>query len=133
MWGAFDGEGRCYAISQPLQSTAPDDSRPFAAVGHWPARGIWGQLHIRLGKEKRPGSAVLLKVDGRVFQLTGNGRNAWAPSPEADAEILKSMRTGIDMVVETRAADGRRLRDHYQLRGAATAMDAAAVACARRN
>ena len=39
------------------------------------------------------------------------------------------MRTGIDMIVETRAANGARFRDSYQLRGAASAIDAAALAC----
>ncbi len=40
------------------------------------------------------------------------------------------MRTGIDLVVETRTTRGLMVRDRYRLRGAATAMDAAAIACA---
>ena len=40
------------------------------------------------------------------------------------------MRTGVDLAVETRATDGLLVRDQYRLRGAATAMDAAAIACA---
>jgi hypothetical protein len=42
------------------------------------------------------------------------------------------MRSGIDMIVETRSDRGALVRDYYQLRGAATAIDAAAVGCARR-
>jgi hypothetical protein len=42
------------------------------------------------------------------------------------------MRTGIEMSVETRSASGALVRDSYRLRGAATAIDAAAIACARR-
>ena len=42
------------------------------------------------------------------------------------------MRTGIEMSVETRSTRGALVRDQYRLRGAATAMDAAAIACARR-
>jgi len=42
------------------------------------------------------------------------------------------MRTGIAMIVETRSSQGLAVRDHYRLRGAATAMDAAAIACASR-
>ena len=76
---------------------------------------------------------MLLRIDGRSFQLLGGGRDAWAPDARADAEIQAAMRTGIDLVVETRSADGRLVRDHYRLRGAATAMDAAAIACARRD
>ena len=45
---------------------------------------------------------------------------------------MAAMRTGIEMIVETRSARGALMRDHYRLRGAATAMDAAAIACRRR-
>ena len=126
-WGAFREGSRCYAIAQPAQ--ASQGAQPFASVGVWPGRG--SQLNIRLSREKREGSAVLLRVDGRTFQLLGGGRDAWAPDPRADQEIQAAMRTGVDMAVETRSTDGLLVRDHYALRGAATAMDAAAIACVR--
>lgn len=131
-WGAFAGDGRCYAIAEPFEAPEAQGWRPFASVGHWPGRRIAGQLHLRLSRQKRPGSAVLVRIDGRAFQLSGGGRDAWAPDARADAEILAAMRTGIDLVVESRTVEGRAVRDHYRLRGAATAMDAAALACARR-
>lgn len=131
-WGAFrDGE-RCYAIAQPYTAPPVEGWRPFVAVGHWPGRGAQGQVHVRLSREKRQGSAVLVRIDGRSFQLSGSGRDAWAPDGRADREIRAAMRTGIDLVVETRATTGRLVRDHYRLRGAATAMDAAALACLPR-
>jgi len=131
-WGAFQGEGRCYAITEPFEAPAALGWHAFAAIGHWPARHAGGQLHIRLSREKRQGSAVLLNIDGRSFQLLGGGRDAWAPDPRADQEIQAAMRIGLDMAVETRSTDGLLVRDHYRLRGAATAMDAAAIACLRR-
>jgi len=75
---------------------------------------------------------VLARIDGRSFQLVGGGRDAWAADPRADAELQAAMRTGIELVVETRSTQGALVRDHYRLRGAATAMDAAAIACAPR-
>ncbi len=133
-WGAFRKENprRCFAIAQPLRARRADKWKPFASVGYWPARGSGGQLHIRLSREKRPQSAVLLRIDGRTFQLVGAGNNAWAPDRRADAEIVSALRTGIDMIVETRSVTGALVRDLYQLRGAATAIDAAAISCARR-
>jgi hypothetical protein len=73
---------------------------------------------------------VLIRIDGRSFQLRGGGRDAWAPDARADIEIQAAMRNGIELAVETRSTDGRLVRDLYRLRGAATAMDAAAIACA---
>lgn len=128
-WGAFRDEGRCYAIAEPHQAPSAEGWRPFVAVGHWPRQGAQGQVHVRLSREKRPGSAVLLRIDGRSFQLSGNGRDAWAPNGDADREIRQAMRTGLDLTVETRSIEGRLVRDQYRLRGAATAMDAAALAC----
>jgi len=130
-WGAFRDRARCYAITQPHQAPRAEGWQPFASVGHWPGRSGGGQLHIRLSREKRQGSAVLARIDGRSFQLVGNGRDAWAPDGRADDEVLAAIRTGIEMVVITRANGGVVVRDHYRLRGAATAMDAAAIACLR--
>jgi hypothetical protein len=130
-WGAFRGDGSCYAITEPWQAPAPEGWRPFVSIAHRPGRGIANQLHVRLSRDKRDGSAVLMRIDGQVFQLTGSGRDAWAADPRADDAIQDAMRTGIDLVVETRSSRGLLVRDRYRLRGAATAMDAAAVACAR--
>lgn len=130
-WGAFEEPGRCFAIAEPQWSPRPRGWEPFASVGYWPGRGVAGQVHFRLSREKREGSAVLLTIDDRTWQLVGGGNNAWAADARADAEILAAMRTGIDMVVETRSTSGARVRDYYKLRGAATAIDAAAIACAR--
>ena len=131
-WGAFAGDGRCYAIAEPVEAPSAGSWRPFAAVGHVSGRRAGGQIDIRLSREKRSGSAVLLNIDGRSFQLVGGGRDAWAADAGADRDIQGAMRTGVDMVVETRSTDGLLVRDHYRLRGAATAMDAAAIACAPR-
>ena len=132
LWGAFRAADRCYAIAEPVQEARPGDGRGYASVGFWPRRGVRGQVHFRLRRPKRPGSAVLLRIDDRIFQLRGGGADAWAADGAADAAIVSAMRTGIEMNVETRSERGAPIRDAYRLRGAATAIDAAAIACARR-
>jgi hypothetical protein len=131
-WGSFEEREprRCFAIAEPTRSPRALDWKPFASVSYWPERGVRGQVHFRLSRVKRDGSAVLLKIDGRPFQLLAGGMDAWAPDPRGDAEIVAAMRGGIDMVVETRSQRGNLVRDYYQLRGAATAIDASALACA---
>jgi len=132
-WGAFqesDGS-RCFAVAEPLRRARDLQSRPFASVGYWPRRAARGQVQFRLGRMKRPQSILLLRIDDRTFQLAGGGVNAWAPDARADSEIVAAMRSGIAMTIETRSTNGSVIRDSYQLRGAATAIDAAAIACAR--
>jgi hypothetical protein len=130
-WGVFKEKERCFAIAEPHRSPKMGIAKPFASVGFWPRRGVRSQVHIRLSESKRPASALLLRIDDRTFQLVGRGTDAWAADPRADAEIISAMRTGIDMIIETRSERGALVRNYYQLRGAATAIDAAAIACAR--
>ena len=131
-WGAFRDTARCYAIARPEGGTRDRESKAFASIGYWPNRGARGQVYFRLSQPKRPASALLLRIDDRTFELSGGGDNAWAPNPEADAEIVAAMRTGLEMTVQTRSPTGSAVRNFYRLRGAATAIDAAAVGCARR-
>lgn len=132
LWGAFAEKDRCHAISEPQRTARNNPRGAFASVGWWPGRGIRGQVSFRLSGTKRAGSAVLLRIDERTFQLAGGGSNAWAPDARADADIVTEMRTGVEMTIETRSERGALIRDIYALRGAATAVDAAAIACARR-
>jgi hypothetical protein len=129
LWGAFRDAARCYAIARPSASSS-GRTDAFASVAYWPRQGARGQLHFRLSGEKRAESAVLLRVDGRSFQLIGRGADAWAPDARADFELVGAMRSGLTMTVETRSVRGGILRDQYQLRGAPSAIDAAALACA---
>ena len=130
-WGSFEGKvpRNCYAISAPVNLRRTMGWKPFASVAWWPDRRIRAQVHFRLSREKRPGSAVLLRVDDRTFQLIGGKADAWAPDAEADEAIVSAMRSGVEMRIETRTASGSLMRDTYVLQGAATAIDAAAIAC----
>jgi hypothetical protein len=130
-WGAFREKNgnRCFAIAEPQRPARNLQWKPFASVGYWPGRDAKGQLHLRLSRAARPGSILLLRLDERTFQLVGRGPDVWAPDPRADAEIVTAMRSGMAMTIETRSQRGALVRDVYQLRGAATAIDAAAIAC----
>lgn len=137
-WGAFrdDNPYRCFAIAEPVD---PDDSnsgkskwRPFASVGHWPQRGVRSQLHIRLSKERRADADVMLTVGDRRWRLVAGSYDAWAPTPRHDAFIIAKMRSARSMSVSSIARDGEAFADTYRLKGAATAIDAAALGCPRR-
>ena len=131
-WAAFEQSKprRCYAIAAPAPPSARPGGQPHASVGLWPEQRRGPQIYLRLAAARRAGSAVILRIDGRIFQLAGSGADAWAPSPAADAAIIAAMRTGVNMAVESRSESGARIRNRYVLRGAASAIDAAAFACA---
>jgi hypothetical protein len=133
-WGAFrdDRPLRCFAIAVPAARSAGARWRPFASVAHWPGRNVRGQLHVRMSRTRAADAAVTLTVGDRRFRLAAGGADAWAPDARADAAIVAVMRSATSMAIASRDADGRAFTDAYRLRGAATAIDAAALGCARR-
>lgn len=134
-WGAFRDASipRCYAIAQPYEFADRPDYAPFATIGTWPLRKVRGQVHFRLSHKLAKGSAITLALGGRSFALTGGGGDAWATDQAMDAAIVAAMRSAPNMRVSGRDATGRRFADTYRLAGAASAMDAATVACVRKS
>jgi hypothetical protein len=132
-WAAFSDPRprRCFAIAEPERRGGGDGWRPFAAIGTWPARGVHAQLNIRLRRAKRPGAPVLLTIGGQRFALVAGGADAWARNAQDDAAIVAAIRQAPTMRVETRDGKGELMADRYMLRGAATAIDAAILSCAR--
>jgi hypothetical protein len=132
-WGAFRDPSvpRCYAIAMAEPSSRKRDYQPFASVGTWPKRGLRNQVHFRLSRQLLPGARITLSIAGRRFELAGGGGDAWAEDQRTDAAIIAAMRSAQWMTVSARDARNLRFSDSWQLRGAATAMDAATVGCAR--
>ena len=133
-WGAFRDAAvpRCYAIAMAAPSTLKRDYQPYVTVGTWPRRGVRGQVHVRLSRRLAATTAISLRIGRRRFSLTGGGGDAWAQDRRIDAAIIAAIRSAESMTVSARDDRGRRFSDTYLLSGAATAMDAAAVACAKR-
>lgn len=133
-WGAFSDSAprRCYAIAAPVRSGGASRWRPFASVSTWPRQGVRNQLHLRLSRERNAQARVTLSVGERRFALVAGNADAWAPDPRTDAAIVTAIRSGRSMSVETLAKNGAPFADVYALRGAATAIDAAALGCVGR-
>jgi hypothetical protein len=129
-WGAFRDASppRCFAIAEPVRATPKDAPwRPFASVAVWPVLHQRNQLHIRLRNARPQGSRVTLTIGRKRFPLIAGGADAWSPDARTDAAIVAAMRSADRMTVS-----GAGTSDTYQLRGAATAIDAATLGCARR-
>jgi hypothetical protein len=129
-WGAFrDASPRhCYAIAKPVQKS---DSQPFASIATWPGEHVTGQLHIRLSRPRHPNARVTLAIGERRFDLVAGEADAWSPDARTDMAVVSAIREGRSMSVETTSANGNPFADTYALKGAATAMDAAALGCVR--
>ena len=129
-WGAFRDARplRCYAIAQP--QVTGGRSRGWASVATWPNRSLRGSLHVRLSRERDRSARVTLSVGERRFALVANGNDAWAADAPSDRAIVAALRGGRSMSIEAVGVGGQPFADTYALAGAATAIDAAALACA---
>ena len=123
-WAAFkDAEvPRCYAIGSPDESSGTGG---YVSVGFWPKRGLSHQLSVRLSRTRSSNAGITLSVGGRRFQLTADGNTGRAKDRAMDLAIIAAMRSSHSMSVQSSG-----ITDAYALRGAASAIDAAALGCA---
>lgn len=134
-WGSFRDPAvpRCYAIAMARKIAGrAQEFQPYFTVGYWPSRGIRGAVHVRLARRLASGSKVIVSFPEANFSLQTGQADAWAADQTTNAGIVAQLRSARSMVVIARGADGRSFRDRYELGGAASAMDAAALGCARR-
>lgn len=133
-WGAFRDPAvpRCYAIAMAEPSTKQRDFQPYVDVGSWPRRNLRGVVHFRLSRKVAPNSRIVLQIGGQRLELAGGGESdAWAADRRMDAAIIAAMRSASEMTVFARGVVGGGFSNTWKLAGAATAMDAAAIGCAR--
>jgi len=74
---------------------------------------------------------VTLRIADRRIVLTAGEADAWPRNDTDNAAIVAAMRSARTMTVSARDARGRTFADSWALPGAASAMDAALIACAR--
>jgi len=133
-WGAFRDSGvpRCYAIAMAHASSGREsETQPYLSIGIWPKRGVRGEVYVRLSRRISASAPVTLAIGSERFALMAGADSAWAQDKRMDAAIIAAMRASGEIAINARAADGRLFRDLYHLDGAASAMDAAALGCAR--
>ncbi|VVS96884.1 conserved hypothetical protein [Sphingomonas sp. EC-HK361] len=133
-WAAFRDQGptRCFAIAAPVRAGASTRLRPFASVASHFGRSNRSALFVRLSTARNLAVPVTLSIDDRRFTLSGGDAAAWAPDAQTDRAIVAAMRGARSMSVAAVSDRGTPFADTYALAGAATAIDAAALGCARR-
>jgi len=132
-WGAFTDAQvpRCYAIAMAEPSTKQRDYQPYAAIGTWPKKHLRNQVHFRLSRKLAPGKRIVLLIGSERFELIGGGGDAWPRDARDNAAIIAQMRSATTMSVGATGARGGTFSNTWPLAGAASAMDAAAIACAK--
>jgi hypothetical protein len=132
-WAAIDRGATCEAMSRSARIAAKGKVQAVAGFTFSIDRMRWGEFHARLRRMPRAGAAVMLHVGSQPFLLVSRGNEAWSDGPLQEQAIIAALRNASGMSVESRDSAGRRFVDPYSLDGAATAIDAAAAACAGKS
>jgi hypothetical protein len=132
-WAAIDRGGTCEALSRSARIAPKGKLQAIAGFTFSRNRARWGEFHARLRRMPRAGAAVILLVDDQPFLLVSERNFAWSNGPLQEQAIIAALRRATGMTVESRDAAGQRFVDPYSLEGAATAVDAAAAACAGKS
>jgi hypothetical protein len=130
-WAAFrdPAASRCYAISAPEETVGKPTVDGYLSIGFWPKRRVTHQIYVRLSRERSTNSGITLSAGGRRFRLKVDGSSGWATDRRMDFAIIAAMRSATSLSVESIGRNGRSIVDAYSLRGAPSAIDAAALGC----
>ena len=130
-WAAFkDAETpRCYAIAAP-ESRISGSVRPgYFSIGFWPRKAVKHQIYVSLSRDRSSNSGITISVGGRRFRLKAAQTGGWAADQRMDVALVAAIRSSASLSVESIGRDGLAIVDAYSLRGAPSAIDAAALGC----
>ena len=129
----FDEQGgiACMMWSQPREARGEiaDRGEVFVFVTHRPATKRFNAVTLDSGYPLKIASTVKVTIEGKAFDLSTDGSNAWTQTEEDDARLVEAMRAGLTMVVEGTSQAGQHTRDTFSLRGFSAAHDAISTAC----
>jgi hypothetical protein len=129
-WTTIDRGPVCEALTRSVLAAPKGKTQATAGFAFTPDRRRWGEFHAKLSRAPRTGSSVMLDVGGQPFLLVSRDGWAWSRGPRQEQAIIAAARNASALRLEARDISGRRFIDTYMLGGAATAIDAAAAACA---
>jgi hypothetical protein len=128
-WAAMTFAGRCEARARPLRANTKAGTA-YAGFAFEPRARRWGQFYAKLRRPVRTGSSVIVTIGNQPYLLAAGGDLAISRDPRQQSAMIDAVRYATILRVDSRDASGRRSVDRYWLDGAATAIDAAAAACA---
>lgn len=128
-WAAIDRGSSCEALTRSLRAPPKGQEAAVIGLGFDADRRRWGQFTVKMGRPLRPGSSVRVDIGNQIFLLEARGTNAWGRDTAQNLAIIDALRSGPGLRLLAREPSGRRVSDRFDVRGAATAIDAAAARC----
>ncbi len=135
VWSAMsfaeDDNTVCMMWSQPEKAEGKYKKRGeiFVFVTHRPDNREINKVSFETGYTFKESSKVRVTIDGQAYTLYTDGSTAWSYDAKDDARMVKAMRAGRTMIMESTSSRGTRTRDTYSLNGFTAAHNAINKAC----
>ncbi|MGH1369690.1 MAG: invasion associated locus B family protein [Maritimibacter sp.] len=135
-WSVFAEGNDCWSVSLPKQTVNTKNGSPVSVnrgdillfVTYRKGSNA-GEVSFTGGYPFANGSKVTLQVGATSFDLFTENDWAWSAGPEADAQIIASMKKGASASLVGRSSRGTRTEDTFSLLGFTASVDDADKRC----
>ncbi len=127
-WSAFKNiSGKtltCFILSRPTSKKPEkvDHGDNYFMVSQWPREKIHNQISISSGYAYKKGSITSVTIGTEKFNLFTKGKGAWAEHRSTENRMVKAMKLGSVMKVNSVSARGTRTSYTYSLKGVTAAL-----------
>ncbi len=143
-WHVVEGSDPriCFAETAPTRTLNTRGGREVQVsrgdirltVSYVPASNVAGEVAFTGGYPFEKDSTATLEIGGATFELvtfdlSAEGRYAWARNPDEDERIVAAMKRGVRAVVKARSSRGTDTMDTFSLIGATAMIEEAERRC----
>ena len=121
----------CYAASAPVDAAplSGDHDDVLFMVATWKSGASTDQPMLSTGYSLRLGAPSSARVGSDRFRMFTDGAFAFIEEDEDQPRLVRAMKRGSSMRLETVTAEGTQTTYEFSLSGVTAAIDAANVAC----
>lgn len=111
-WGAYaaqaNGGKTCYILSAPkdIQPANLNHGKVYFMLAQHPGQQATLEPQFTVGYPFKDQSAVELDIDGRVFRMFTEGKNAWLENAAEEPAVVDAMRAGKKMQLRATSRRG---------------------------
>ena len=136
-WGAYratpGGKKVCFALSKPTSAVTDPPGRnrdpSYAFVSTRPAEKVKNEVSMIVGYTQKPGADASATIGSANYVMYTQGDGAWIKNAAEEAQMVDTMRKGVDLVMKSVSTHGTKTTDTYSLKGLSEALDKVAEEC----
>ncbi len=136
-WGAYKatpgGKKICFALSKPTSAVTDPVGRnrdpSYAFVSTRPSEKVKNEVSMIVGYPQKPGVDATATIGSASYVMYTQNDGAWVKNAAEEAQMVETMRKGVELVIKSVSTHGTKTTDTYSLKGLSQALDKVADEC----